>query len=156
MLEPSLPPKSSRNGRTDPSSTATQETRRFRKPRKKKSKSQPVTPNNEPSTSDALNLNLPGPSSLKPEQTAFEQNDDFIAFSFSDAEDEPQEPATPIREWDRGKRSYEGSHGKKRKSDEMERDDRNADARRRRSDLPRKAPWVVDVNWQGCNNVPEL
>lgn len=153
MSETSLPRKPPRTNST----TVTQETRRPKKPRNKKPKSQPITPNNEASGS-SVNLSLPGPST-PPKNGAsatFEENDDFVAFTFSDGEDKYEEDDTPIREWERGKRSYEGSHGKKRKADEVEREDRYSSKRNRLDHVPRKAPWVVDVDWQSCNNVPEL
>lgn len=149
----------SRNSSRNNSTTNPQETRRPRKPRTKKTKSKPVTPNENDEASPSINLNLPGPSTspLKPASSAtFEHNDDFVAFTFSDDEEE-KEDDIPIREWDKDKRPSEDTHGKKRKADDVEREDRYSSRRRTRlENVPRKAPWVVDVDWQSCNNVPEL
>ena len=125
----------------------------------------------------------PSPSatmSKNPEAAApahFGAGEEFIAFAFSDS-DEDTAPV-PIREWDQGKQDGDvEKRGKKRKSGEMSRDDReyNRDARRERGrdgerdmdrdrygekrqrmeNVPRHAPWIANTDWDRCTNVAEL
>ena len=100
-------------------------------------------------------------------------DEEFIAFTFPDSDEETT--AVPIREWDQGKESRDAEkRGKKRKSGEMSRDDRDYDRdgrserghhrdrdrdgkkRQRMENVPRCAPWVANVDWDKCANVPEL
>jgi non-canonical poly(A) RNA polymerase PAPD5/7 len=140
-----LPPKP----QVGPSSSKDSQETSKKARKRKKNNSTSVTPNNEaePELSSSTNKNG---------VETFEENGDFIAFTFSDTDDRPEVPETAVREWDRGKRMHEGSYGKKRKAEEMGRGDRNGGGKRQRSDYVLKAPWVVDVNWEKCNNVPEL
>ena len=81
----------------------------------------------------------------------------------------------PIREWDQGKQNPDvEKRGKKRKSGEMSRDDREYDRdgrrdrgrdrggdrygekRQRMENVPRHAPWIATVDWDKCPNVAEL
>lgn len=95
-------------------------------------------------------------------------DEEFIAFTFSGSDEETA--AVPIREWDQGKEDRDAEkRGKKRKSGEMFRDDRDGgrerghrdrdrdgEKRRRMENVPRRAPWVANVDWDRCTNVPEL
>lgn len=115
----------------------------------------------------------------KPESTAPApfSVEEFVAFTFSDSDEETA--AVPMREWDQGKQDEDvEKRGKKRKSGEMSRDDREYDRdgrrdggrdrdrdrdgnrhgekRQRMENVPRHAPWVTNVNWDGCPNVAEL
>jgi len=113
----------------------------------------------------------------KPESAApvpFGLNEEFIVFTFPDSDEETA--AMPIREWDQGKQSRDvEKRGKKRKSGEMSRDDREYDRDSRRDrgrdrdrdrdryqygermeNVPRYAPWIPNVDWDRCTNVAEL
>jgi len=118
--------------------------------------------------------------SKNPEAAApapFGAGEEFIAFAFPDSDEETA--PVPIREWDQGKQDGDvEKRGKKRKSGEMSRDDReyDRDARRERGrdeerdrgkdrygekrqrmeNVPRHAPWVANTNWDRCTNVAEL
>ncbi|KAI0636561.1 hypothetical protein C8Q77DRAFT_1154490 [Trametes polyzona] len=98
---------------------------------------------------------------------------DFIAFSFSDPEEESaptQEDWPPVREWDKGKgkgkarerereREWEREKehaGRKRKAEEIDLDDGYANKKQRVAAASRKAPWVKDVDWDSCTNVAEM
>lgn len=94
--------------------------------------------------------------------TSFAADQDFIAFTFSDEEkneeEEVEEVAPPVREWDKGKgkaRDYEGS-GRKRRHDEIDFNDGYADKKQRTDAASRQAPWAADVDWENCNNVAEM
>src|SRR5882672_10418262 len=148
MSESTLPRELQASGTTIVADIATTDNTRPRKARKKKNKSQTATPTNEPSGSTSSTSNGLG---------TFEEGTDFVAFAMSDIEVvEAEDRDTPVREWGKSERPHEESHGKKRKSDEMERDDRRVERRRRLDYTPRKAPWVADVDWRSCKNVPEL
>jgi hypothetical protein len=103
----------------------------------------------------------------------FYGGEEFIAFGFSDSDKETA--AKHIREWDQGKENRDvEKRGKKRKSGEMSRDNREYDrsgrrerghrrdwdrdeGRGRRMEIvPRRAPWIANVDWDKCVNVPEL
>jgi len=105
----------------------------------------------------------------------FGVNEEFIGFAFPDSDEETA--TMPIREWDQGKQSRDvEKRGKKRKSGEMSRDDREYDRdsrrdrgrgrdrdgyrhgekRQRMENVPRHAPWILNVNWDGCTNAAEL
>jgi hypothetical protein len=110
-------------------------------------------------------------------QVPFSVGEEFIKFAFSDSDEETA--AVPIREWDQGKQSGDvEKRGKKRKSGEMSRGDREYDRDGRRDrgrdrdrdrdrdrhgekkqrleNVPRHAPWVATVDWDRCSNVAEL
>lgn len=115
----------------------------------------------------------PGPSTTAKAQEAQEAQDaasnsfadqDFIAFTFSDGEDEQEEKkdveeeAFPVREWDKGKtraRDHE-SAGRKRRHDEIDYNDGYANKKQRTDAASRRAPWAVDVDWDRCNNVADM
>ena len=107
-------------------------------------------------------VNTPTETSEKKEtaeqkgENAFEEAD-FIAFAFSDPEEDADE-RPPAREWDKGKgRASEHDYaGRKRKSGEYERDDGYANKKQRVAAASRKAPWTVDVDWDSCANVAEM
>ena len=106
---------------------------------------------------------------------AFDIGDDFLPFVVSDDEakvsktqESHRREKVPEREWDKGKRREgdddgsrdqdRGSRGTKRKY-EMVFDEDSWDYMQRRQDHhhpSRKAPWVADVNWDGCRNVAEM
>ena len=93
---------------------------------------------------------------------SFPDEEDFIAFVFSDGEKdeegEVEEEAPPVREWDKGKgkaKDYEGS-ARKRKYDEVDLNDGYANKKQRTNAASRLAPWAVDVDWGRCNNVAEM
>ena len=111
----------------------------------------------------------------RPDSTArapFSVGEEFIAFGFSDSDEETA--AMPIREWDQGKASGDvEKRGKKRKAGEISRENREYDRdgrreghhrdrdgdgemRQRMRNVPRCAPWVANVDWDKCTNVPEL
>ena len=92
----------------------------------------------------------------KKRENAFEEAD-FIAFTFSDPEEDANE-RPPVREWDKGKgRASERDHaGRKRKSDEYDRDDGYTNKKQRVAAASRKAPWTTDVDWESCANVAEM
>ncbi|KAH9952027.1 hypothetical protein B0H21DRAFT_10348 [Amylocystis lapponica] len=82
---------------------------------------------------------------------------DFIAFAFSDEEQDAEE--LPVREWDKGKgrvREWD-SGGRKRKADEYNAaNDGYTNKKQRVAAASRKAPWVVDLDWESCTNVAEM
>jgi hypothetical protein len=99
----------------------------------------------------------------------FGGGEEFVAFAFTDSDEETA--VVPIREWDQGKESKDAEkRGKKRKSGEMSRDDRDGRRERghhrdrgrdgekwqRMENVPRHAPWIANVNWEKCTSVPEL
>jgi len=102
----------------------------------------------------------------------FSAGEEFVAFSFSDPDEETA--AVPIREWDQGKQNPDvEKRGKKRKSGEMSRDDREYDRdrrdrgrdrgsdrygekRQRMDNVPRHTPWIANVDWDRCPNVADL
>lgn len=92
----------------------------------------------------------------KKRDNAFDETD-FIPFTFSDPEEDVDERPS-AREWDKGKgRASEREHaGRKRKSDEYERDDGYASKRQRVAAASRRAPWTADVDWESCTNVAEM
>ncbi|OCH93830.1 hypothetical protein OBBRIDRAFT_855761 [Obba rivulosa] len=85
---------------------------------------------------------------------------DFVAFSFSEGEEEVagevKEVKTPVREWDKGKGKMRESSGRKRKTDELSLDDGYASKRQRVAAASRRAPWLADVDWDGCTHVSEM
>ena len=97
------------------------------------------------------------------EDPSFENNSDFIAFGF---EDDPEvhdrfhkedKEEHRERDWDRGKgraQDRDNVGGKKRKADFDRNDGYNK--KERMDAASRKAPWVTDVDWEGCANVAEL
>jgi len=120
----------------------------------------------------------PATMSKNPESAApapFGVNEEFIAFTLSDSDEETA--PVPVRELDQGKQDIDvEKRGKKRKSGEMSRDDREYDRdgrrerghggerdgdrygerRQRMENVPRYAPWIVNTNWDRCTNVAEL
>jgi non-canonical poly(A) RNA polymerase PAPD5/7 len=97
------------------------------------------------------------------EESSFENNGDFIALRFEDdpevhdhfRKEDKEEPRE--RDWDKGKgKALERDNvgGKKRKAD-FDRNDRY-NKKERMDAASRKAPWVTDVDWDGCANVAEL
>lgn len=97
------------------------------------------------------------------EEPSFENNGDFIAFRFEGDPDvhdhfrkeDKEEPRE--REWDKGKeraQDRDNVGGKKRKAD-FDRDD-GYSKKERMDAASRKAPWITDVDWEGCANVAEL
>ena len=137
-------------------------------------------------TSAAIPSPIPTPlppsvtMSINPEFAApapFGVNEEFIAFTFPDSDEETA--LVPIREWDQGKQDIDvEKRGKKRKSGEISRDDREYDRdgrrerghdggrdrdrdrygerRQRMENVPRYAPWIENINWDRCRNVAEL
>lgn len=95
------------------------------------------------------------PSEKKPDN-AFDDAD-FIAFTFSEPEEDADE-RPPAREWDKGKEraSERDRSGRKRKSDAYERDDGYSSKKQRVAAASRRAPWTADVDWESCTNVAEL
>ncbi|KAG1734310.1 hypothetical protein EDB19DRAFT_1639124 [Suillus lakei] len=108
----------------------------------------------------------------------FEIGDEFIPFVVSDNEAEAPnmqdsrrsnveitKEKGQEREWDKGKRETHGDgsrdgggRGTKR-TYEMVFDEDVRDYRKRRQDFPpasRKAPWIAQVDWDGCHNVAEM
>jgi non-canonical poly(A) RNA polymerase PAPD5/7 len=95
-------------------------------------------------------------------ESSFENNSDFIALRFEDdpevhdrpRKEDKEEPRE--RDWDKGKGKSldrENVGGKKRKADF----DRNDGYKKEwMAAASRKAPWVTDVDWEGCANVAEL
>ncbi|PIL24355.1 hypothetical protein GSI_14108 [Ganoderma sinense ZZ0214-1] len=90
-------------------------------------------------------------------------NDDFIAFSLSDAEEADKQSARasspPVREWDRGKakaKEREEHAGRKRKVEEVDFNDGYANKKQRVAAASRRAPWAQDVDWDKCANVAEM
>jgi hypothetical protein len=134
--------------------------RRSRRQRKEKSKSKDVSSCNTPTAeASGLSGDTTGTGTALSGKTGlgtFEEGEDFIAFALSDLDDELEQRGTPIREWDRGKNVLDESYGKKRKSDDMERGERHGAKRQRLDSSSRQAPWVIDVDWHSCNNVPDL
>lgn len=97
------------------------------------------------------------------EEPSFENNSDFIALGFEDdpevhdrsRKEDKEEPRE--REWDKGKgraQDRDNTGGKKRKADFDRNDGYNK--KERMDAASRKAPWVTDVDWEGCANVAEL
>ena len=98
------------------------------------------------------------------EEPSFENNGDFIAFRLGDgpevhdplrkeSEQEPRE-----RDWNKGKgKAHESDTvaGRKRKAD-LDRSDGYNNKKERLDAASRKAPWVMDVDWEGSANVAEL
>lgn len=90
-------------------------------------------------------------------------DDDFIAFSLSDAEEadkqSARESSPPAREWDRGKvkgKEREEHAGRKRKVEEINFNDGYANKKQRVAAASRRAPWAWDVDWDKCANVAEM
>lgn len=94
---------------------------------------------------------------------------DFIAFTFSDHEEDDapaRSPPPSMREWDRGKdkgrgKGWEGRQdgehaGRKRKAEELDLNDGYANKKQRVAAASRKAPWAKDVDWEKCANVAEM
>lgn len=123
------------------------------------------------------------PSSSQPADTSkpVEFVEEYIAFApSSDSEDDSRKQKArksekargkePVRDalvaserdWDRGKprereRSRErGRDEKKRKHDAIDFDDGYANKKQRMDAASRKAPWVYDIDWDGCKNVSEM
>lgn len=118
------------------------------------------------------------PKNLGPAVPApFGVGEEFIAFAFSDSDEETA--AIPVREWDQGKQGRDVEmREKKRKHGELSRDDRESgrDGRRERGrdreqdrigdrygekrqqmgGVPRHTPWIANVDWDRCTNVAEL
>lgn len=151
-------------------------------------------PESKPEGNVTIRIPSPPPASQtapvttpkRPEPAApapFRDNEEFIAFGTPDSDEETA--AIPIREWDQGKETMHAERrGKKRKSSEMARDDREYDRggrrdrdqrrdrdrdryrdrdrdrdgerRQRMENVPRYAPWVANMDWDKCTNVPEL
>lgn len=89
------------------------------------------------------------------EEPSFENNSDFIALGFEDDPIDKEEPRE--RDWDKGKgkaQDRDNAGGKKRKADFDRNDGYNK--KERIDAASRKAPWVTDVDWEGCANVAEL
>lgn len=103
-----------------------------------------------------------------PAQEPFCDGEEFVAFTFSDSDEDTA--AVPIREWDQEKESRDSEkRGVKRKSGEMSRDDREygrggrrdhdrggGERRQRMENVPRCTPWVANVDWEKCTSVPSL
>ncbi len=98
------------------------------------------------------------------EEPSFENNSDFIALTFEDdpevhdrfGKEDKEEP--PERDWDKGKgkaQERDGIGGRKRKAD-FDRNDGYNTKKERTDATSRKAPWVADIDWEGCTNVAEL
>lgn len=129
----------------------------------------------------AVDTPYPTPTSPRPPSIAIPQyvesaapepfcgGEEFVAFAFSDSDEETA--AIPIREWDQRKEGGDAEkRGKKRKSGEMSRDDRDGrresgrhrdldrdrEKRQRMANVPRYAPWIANVDWERCTMVPEL
>ena len=138
------------------------------KPRAKKSAVMPPPLPAPPPPSAAMSRNS-GSAAPVP----FSVDEEFVAFTFPESDEEAA--AVPIREWDQGKQSPDvEKRGKKRKSGEMSRDDREYDRggrrdrgrdrggdrygerRQRMENVPRHAPWIATVDWDRCPNVAEL
>jgi hypothetical protein len=123
----------------------------------------------------------PSPTMLKiPEsivQAPFGVNEEFIAFAFPTLTKRP--PLCLYESGIRGNRDNDvEKRGKKRKSGEISRDDREYDRdgrrdrgrdrdrdrggdrygekRQRMENVPRCAPWIANVDWDRCANVAEL
>jgi len=140
----------------------------------------------EPKSKAKKSAEIPSPMPAPPRSSAtmpknsgsavpapFGVGEEFVAFTFSDSDEETA--AVPIREWDQGKQSPDiEKRGKKRKSGEMSRADREYDRggkrdrgrdrggdrhgekRHRMENVPRHAPWIATVDWDRCPNVAEL
>ncbi|KZT70088.1 hypothetical protein DAEQUDRAFT_810830 [Daedalea quercina L-15889] len=93
----------------------------------------------------------------KTRKNTFEEAD-FIAFGFSEPEDEVDEQRPAVREWDKGKgRASERDHaGRKRKQGELDPNDGYGNKRQRVAAASRKAPWTANVDWESCANVAEM
>jgi non-canonical poly(A) RNA polymerase PAPD5/7 len=108
-----------------------------------------------------------GPSTLAKIQdvtaktsTSFE-GDDFIAFTFSEEENEAEEgveeEALSTREWDKGKaKAKDRDHGRKRRHDEIDFNDGYTNKKQRTDAASRLAPWAGDVDWERSKNVSEM
>ncbi|CCM06442.1 uncharacterized protein FIBRA_08704 [Fibroporia radiculosa] len=111
-----------------------------------------------PSGSHIESTNAPKTDIPSKEQNSFGDTD-FIAFTFSDEEDQDVEDRRPeVREWDKGKsRTSDRDHtGRKRKVDDSSLDDGYANKKQRVAAASRKAPWVADIDWDSCTNVAEM
>jgi hypothetical protein len=63
------------------------------------------------------------------------------------------------RDWDRGKperRTRSRERGMKRKHDAIDFDDGYANKKQRMDAASRKAPWILDTDWDNCRNVAEM
>jgi non-canonical poly(A) RNA polymerase PAPD5/7 len=110
---------------------------------------------------------------------SFEIGDEFIPFAVSDNEAEAPktqdsrrsnveitQEKTREREWDKGKLDthgdgsrHGGGRGTKRTYEMVFDDEDLRDHRKRRQDFhhtSRKAPWIAEVDWDGCRNVAEM
>jgi non-canonical poly(A) RNA polymerase PAPD5/7 len=82
--------------------------------------------------------------------------DDFVPFVFSDSEEEPQEAnpvveeGPPQREWDKDKKRADKKRGA------YDANDGYANKKQRLDAASRRCPWVLDVEWEKCNNVAEM
>ncbi|KAF7799612.1 hypothetical protein EIP86_010850 [Pleurotus ostreatoroseus] len=159
-------PKRSRESSPQPAKlTNSQKSRKRRKEKRRSGTDTPKASSSRNQEQDAALGSLEHPipveeeTSAPAEESAFVE--DYIAFTFSDGEKENDTEdkaadAKPAREWDKGKgkgRDYDGL-GRKRKADEMDRD--NYASRRERYSTSRRAPWAVDVDWERGNNVADL
>jgi non-canonical poly(A) RNA polymerase PAPD5/7 len=97
---------------------------------------------------------LPAPPSFLPAKPA-ELGDDFLPFELSESESDAQAPPRPTREWDEGKPEERDRKGK-RKDRGYEREDGYENKKQRVNAASRRAPWVVDVEWERCSNVAEM
>ncbi|KIP08737.1 hypothetical protein PHLGIDRAFT_68903 [Phlebiopsis gigantea 11061_1 CR5-6] len=92
--------------------------------------------------------------------SSFAADQDFVGFTFSDDEkeneEEVEETAPPVREWDRGKGKARDYEGRKRRHDEIDYNDGYANKKQRLDAASRLAPWAVDVEWDKCTNVAEM
>jgi len=121
-----------------------------------------------------------GPSTIAHEKevgketVTFELGDEFIPLALdSDTEREGKgkdrererrrtRGSSREREWDKGKGRAQDwererdSSARKRKADEYDRGDAYVNRKQRTETASRKAPWLVDLDWEGCTNVAEL
>jgi len=97
------------------------------------------------------------------EEPSFENNSEFIALRF---EDDPEvqdhfrkedKEESRVRDWDigKGKAQDRGDVGGKKRKADFDRND-GYNKKERMDAASRKAPWVTDVDWEGCANVAEL
>ncbi|KAG6335160.1 hypothetical protein ID866_3922 [Astraeus odoratus] len=116
---------------------------------------------------EPIRLDDSEPGEVEVATKTYDIGDDFIPLGASDdgsaAEDErisDRKKTEPEREWDRGKSSRydrdERRRGTKRRHDDLSDDDDDRGYRRAPMQVPRKSPWVADIDWKGCNNVAEI
>lgn len=97
------------------------------------------------------------------EEPSFENNSDFIALRFEDDTDvhdnfrkeDKEEPRERDRDKGKGKAQDRDNVGDKKRKADFDRNDRY-NKKEHMDAVSRKAPWVTDVDWEGCANVAEL